>query len=151
MIQNIKAFLPSFLHNGEKKEQASVSSGNSSHLTCTMTFNHDPFPMVHCLWRGQKVHLTVISVSISASWQAQLTVSLFPRVPAFFWVSGFCCYVAVQHQSSTDSLARSVSTHSAWLHSEHYRIILRLMSYSSYTPGWSTQILLCLACSSAAR
>lgn len=51
-----------------------------------MTFHHDPFPKVHCLLaRAERRHLTVISVSVSASCQTQFTVSLFHCVPAFFW------------------------------------------------------------------
>lgn len=45
-------------------------------------------------------------------------------------VSGFCCCVAVQHQSSTDSLARLLGAHSSWLPYEHYQNLW----YSSWTP-----------------
>lgn len=70
----------------EKEDQVSMSSSTSFHLTLHHSLSQWPlFQGSVPLARVEKRPLTVISVSISASWQTQFTVSLFHIVPAFCW------------------------------------------------------------------
>lgn len=102
MIQNIKASVPSFLHNGKRESKYQCLLVKAFFNLALWPFTMTPFTRVTAFGKGREKTLTVISVSISASWQAQSTMSLFA---CLLLVSGFCCCVAVQHQSGTDSLA----------------------------------------------
>lgn len=93
-----------------------------------MTFHCDPFLKVQCLWRGQTDNIWLWYLYPYQLPGRPSSLSLCFTVPPPS--SGFCCCVAVQHQSSTDSLARLLGAHSSWLPYEHYQNLW----YSSWTP-----------------
>lgn len=113
----------------EKKEQISVSWYSLRHDLSLWPLSQGSVPLA----RTDRQHLTVISVSISASWQALFTVSLFHSASAFFW---FLVSAAVLPSNTRAAqilwLVCSVHTVLGYLTS-----IIRTCGTVAEHPGWS--------------
>lgn len=121
----IRESLPSLLHNGKRRKNISVMV-----FLAPWPFTVTPFSRFSAFGEDRQTTFDCdicIHISFLAGPLHCLFVSQCLRL---LLVSGFCCCVAVQHQSSTDSLARLFSAHSSWLPYEHHQNLW----YSSWTP-----------------